>query len=172
MLEHRFNEIEQLYQVGKPIGLYGFAVWFEFNPDGTEVGKEQAVEIPTSALTDVTEEKDNDFRSWLHLQGINDYLEAEPLENIDILHSNGLRITWELDKNGLPTKILKTLNGQTVYWAETKTVYNDNQNIIQYSNSRGVIVNKVFNQEKKSYFYNWLKGKPHIEYAKRRNYLA
>ena len=168
MLESRFYF--GTIQVGKRISEYGFVVWYEF-------GKENPIaeaDIPKAEVVKSEEEKEiDDYRSWLHLEGINDFLKPEPLEEINFVHSNGIHVKWELKSDGTMHSVIKKRNNTVLYWSQWRSVYKEYyKKFVQvYKNSSGTEVYKIFNKEKNSYYYRWISNKPNIEYAKRRNYL-
>lgn len=138
------------YWIAERKSEFGLHLWKDITP------KEEK-DIPKAEVKDIKEDI-SDFRSWLYLEGINDFLEADSLEDIDITHENGDRIIWKLDSNGRFQEIRKYNNGKIVYWATNKMVYDNNASKRVYKNSAGVHT-ETFKSNGKT-VCNWLSGKP------------
>ena len=138
------------YWIAYNVGKHGIHLHKDITP------KEEK-DIPKVEIKEVNEDIE-DFRSWLYLKGINDFSEANRLEDIDIIHENGNRIIWKLDSNGRFQEIRKYNNGKIVYWATNKMVYDNNRSRRVYKNSNGVHT-ETFKSNGKT-VCNWLSGKP------------
>lgn len=156
-----FRIKDNILEIGKKQGQFGFHVYYEYP-------LEEKLETPTASFQEEDSKKDNDFRSWLHLQGINDYLTAEPLEDIQVLHSNGKQVIWKLKESGEFYQIQHSIGNKVTYWAELKFIPDTKGSYFKYINSRGVEVQKIWNAQKNIYIYQWIKGKPFIDYGKKR----
>ena len=156
-----FRIKDNVLEIGKKQGEFGFHIHLEFP-------LEEMPQTPIASFQEEDNKKDNDFRSWLHLQGINDYLAADPLENIEVVDSSGVLKLWKLRDNGEFYQIQHRKGNHLTYWAEWKHIPDEKGSYHKYINSRGVEVNKIWNAQKNTYIYQWIKGKPFIDYGKKR----
>lgn len=140
-----------------------------------QINKPQIVlsELPVPDKEDIAKylnttsyEDTEEYRSWMHLEGITEKKKNEQFEDISIIDSEGTEIKIYLDgRNRIKERLINGKN--RYYWSKSKMVYDHNRKYLEYKNSKGVHTKTYFENGKA--VCNWISGKPNITHYGKRN---